>query len=624
MAIELATGYINLVPSARGFARGIERELAGLDQVAAQAGNRSAAQYAASFSAVGKRLTAFVSLPLAAAGFGAFKFASDLNESISLVDRTFATSATAIQSWATTTATSLGIARSDALAAVGTFGQMFGAMGIAETASADMSTSLVTLASDMASAFNSNPVEVLENLRSGIVGEFEPLRKFGVVLSAAAVEEEALRLGIIKQGEEMSAAAKTQATYSLIMKQTAGVQGDFAATADEAANSQRISTARMKDAAATIGRKLMPVGTRLLVWGGKVAGFFSRLPSGVQAAVVVFGALAVAAGPVATLIGGIATAIKGLSASMTFLAANPIVLVIAAVVALVAGLVIAYQRWEGFRNVVDAVVRFVRSAIAGFVGWVQSVWESFWDRFGGVVIRIWELIQQQINAALEIVKGIIKAVTSAIRGDWDAVWDGIVQAFGGVWDMIARRVQFGVDAVVGFFRELGPRILGFVAAAGDAALSVGRAILDKIGEGLTGAANWVSDVGRSVVNAVIGFINEQVIDRINDMLSKEFDFGPLGSFTLGPENLLPHIPRLASGGVITAPTVALLGETRAARPEIAAPEPLLRDLFRDELARSAGIVQNNTFNGAEFPTPAALDVASRKLAARLALAGRTG
>ena len=129
-----------------------------------------------------------------------------------------------------------------------------------------MSTSVVELAGDLASFNNVSPQEALEALRSGLVGETEPLRRFGVNINDAALKAQALKDGLIKSTKEgLTPAQKAQAAYSLIMEQTKTAQGDFARTSDGMANKTRIASAQFKDAAASLGNDLLP-GLRRRSW----------------------------------------------------------------------------------------------------------------------------------------------------------------------------------------------------------------------------------------------------------------------------------------------------------------------------------------------------------------------
>jgi len=247
--------------------------------------------------------------------------ASDLGESINKVNVVFDTSAETIQRWSQNAATAIGQSRQQALEAVGTFGNLFDSMGIGAEKTAEMSTGLVELASDLASFNNIDPSIALEKLRAGIVGEVEPLRTLGVNLTAVAVEAKALQMGIVQTDVDMTklnratmnlekanaeaakalaehgqeslqyreaaqkvaeaeariedvlkgkkpvldAAQKAQAAYALIFEQTANAQGDFARTSEGAANAQRILDAQMQDMKATIGEAFLPAWNELLL-----------------------------------------------------------------------------------------------------------------------------------------------------------------------------------------------------------------------------------------------------------------------------------------------------------------------------------------------------------------------
>jgi chromosome segregation ATPase len=134
--------------------------------------------------------------------------ASDLNEQINKNKVVFGQSSAAILDWSRTTANALGISRTQALDAAGGFGALLVPMGVARGKAADMSRSMVKLAADMASFNNTSPEQALEAIRSGLVGESEPLRAFGVRLSEARIQQQALSTGLMK-GAQAADAAKT-------------------------------------------------------------------------------------------------------------------------------------------------------------------------------------------------------------------------------------------------------------------------------------------------------------------------------------------------------------------------------------------------------------------------------
>jgi hypothetical protein len=123
-----------------------------------------------------------------------------------------------------------------------------------------MSKSLVMLASDLASFNNTSVDDALIALRSGLSGETEPLKRFGVALQDARLQEEALRLGLITTTSGvLPPAAKAQAAYNLIVHDTALAQGDMARTSEGLANQTRFLQADVTNFKATLGEALVPV-----------------------------------------------------------------------------------------------------------------------------------------------------------------------------------------------------------------------------------------------------------------------------------------------------------------------------------------------------------------------------
>jgi len=190
--------------------------------------------------------------------------ASDQGEALNKVQVIFGETSKTIEDFAETSAESFGISKTAALSAAGTFGGLFQTVGLGAGVIDDMSVGLVKLAADLASFNNLDPTDVLEKLRAGLSGESEPLRAVNVFLSEARVKAEAYASGIAQVGEELTEGQKVQARYNIIMSDSSAAQGDFARTADGAANSQRTLNAEWEDAKARMGQAVLPLFKELL------------------------------------------------------------------------------------------------------------------------------------------------------------------------------------------------------------------------------------------------------------------------------------------------------------------------------------------------------------------------
>ncbi len=247
--------------------------------------------------------------------------ASDMNETVSKTAVVFGQQNDAVEKWSQNSATAIGLSQQAALEAAATFGNLFVSMKIASPTAADMSTKLVNLAGDLASFNNVDPAAALEALRSGLVGEVEPLRKFGVNLSEAGLKQEALKLGLDATGPTLSANVKAQAAYALILEQTQTAQGDFVRTSSGLANSQRIAAAEFENTKAKIGQDILPAYNALLHAGMDVLNVFNGMPKPMQNAVLAIGAVGGAALVLVPRVLAVRAALLAASAAQAQLAA---------------------------------------------------------------------------------------------------------------------------------------------------------------------------------------------------------------------------------------------------------------------------------------------------------------
>ena len=213
---------------------------------------------------------------VAAAGYKVVQSASDLNESISKSNVIFGSSAKAIQGWAATADQALGLSQTAALEAAGNFAILGQSAGLTGAELGTFSTDLTELAADLASFNNTSTDEAITALAAGLRGESEPLRRFGVLLSENAVQAKAMEMGLAATAKELTDQDKVLARNALILEQTTLQQGDFARTADGAANQQRILAAEIENSKAAIGEGLLPAYKELLAQLVKVVEYFGK------------------------------------------------------------------------------------------------------------------------------------------------------------------------------------------------------------------------------------------------------------------------------------------------------------------------------------------------------------
>lgn len=263
---------LDVIPSFNGFQSRLERGTTpGLLAAGRTGGTRfgdvAGRSAGARFGSVFKTAAKATLIGVAGAGALAVKFGSDaigsaseLNESLNAVNVTYGKQARAVKKLGRESAKSLGLSNNEFNSLSVRFSAftktIAGGDGKKVVKTLD---DLSTRASDFASVMNLDVNEAAGLFQSGLAGESEPLRRFGIDLSAASVEAFAYAHGIAEAGSKLTEAEKVQARYGSIMEQTNKTQGDFKNTSGELANQQRILSARWEDGKAKLGKGLLPI-----------------------------------------------------------------------------------------------------------------------------------------------------------------------------------------------------------------------------------------------------------------------------------------------------------------------------------------------------------------------------
>lgn len=189
------------------------------------------------------------------------KGAMDLGETMSKVGEVFGASTEKVTNQADTMAKRFGLNKNTLLGAAADIGLIAKASGLSKEQAAGLANEMARLAADSTS-FSNVPFDVsLEKLRAGLVGEAEPLRAFGVLLSEAAVAEEAVALKLAKSTKALTEQAKVMARASLIRKGLGDATGDLERTENSASNQFRKLGGGMENFATSIGQTMMPALT---------------------------------------------------------------------------------------------------------------------------------------------------------------------------------------------------------------------------------------------------------------------------------------------------------------------------------------------------------------------------
>ena len=127
-----------------------------------------------------------------------------------------------------------------------------------------LSQSLTTLTLDLASFNDRAEPSVMRDLQSALTGMYRTMRKYGVIMTAATLNQELLNMGIKGGAKAATEAEKIQARFNQMVAMSSKALGDAKRTEEEATNQLRKLRGEFKDASVAIGNAFLPVVVRLM------------------------------------------------------------------------------------------------------------------------------------------------------------------------------------------------------------------------------------------------------------------------------------------------------------------------------------------------------------------------
>lgn len=187
------------------------------------------------------------------------KIAEENIQTLAKVKQVFGENAQQIIDWSQNAVDAFGLTAGEAQAAAAVFGNMFAALGIGSDEAANMSMEMVQLAADIAAFNNVTTAEVLEDFQSMLAGTSRQVRKYGIVLTEAAVKEKAVAMGLAETTDEVNDADKAMARYALMVEQVNHQKGQFNRESSSMTVQLQKIKARVRELQGQIGEKLLPV-----------------------------------------------------------------------------------------------------------------------------------------------------------------------------------------------------------------------------------------------------------------------------------------------------------------------------------------------------------------------------
>lgn len=462
---------VRIISDAKDSARGFDEGVRGVDRFSAAAER-----------ARGRATVALGGIALAAKEV--FDSASKLQQSSGAVESVFGANAAAVKASAAGAAQAVGLASSEYQDLAAVFGSQLKNMGVAADQLAPKTDQLIGLGADLAATYGGTTSDAVAAVSSLLRGETDPIERYGVSIKQADINARLAAMGLGDLEGEAAKAAQAQAVLGLLTDQTGSALGAFDREAGTAAGQTQRAAAEFENAKAALGEALLPVVTAVAEKLGELARWAGENATTVQILAGVIAGLAAAV----LIVNGALAAYRAIAAVATAaqwlwnaaMSANPLMLIVLAIVAVVAAVVLAYQKFSWFRDLVDAVGRFFGRVFEPFVRIIRDLWTgitnagSAWDVFKALAMAAINVILAPLRTLWNIVKEVAKGigkVGSFVGGLFsapEAAAAGATAATAGMYAAAAGSPASGLYGTAAGSSPVGPTSLGGSAGRGHA------------------------------------------------------------------------------------------------------------------------------------------------------------
>jgi len=304
-------GSITVIDGAKGKMTGLKNE-----------SSKAGESMSADFNKIRMGAIAFVAaLSGVALGLNkAVNAASNLEEATSKFDTVFEGMGVQANAWSKNLVENYAMSTRESKEYLSSIQDLLVPMGMVADKAGELTNKIVQLSADLGSLNNLQTEQVIDDIKSALVGNYETVKKYGTILNETVIKQEAMNLGLWNGKGAIDANIKAELAYNIIAKSNVKAQGDMNRTAEQYANTKKRVAAKTEDVIALFGAKLIPVfkaalllfekliigAEKLIKSWDKVIDSLVRLV--MQLAVVAAGLAAIKLAVIITSLGGIATA----------------------------------------------------------------------------------------------------------------------------------------------------------------------------------------------------------------------------------------------------------------------------------------------------------------------------
>lgn len=197
-------------------------------------------------------------------GVKAIKMAGDAAEIRSKFNVVFAGMEQDAAKWAEGFGDAVGRGTTEVQKHMAELGDMFKPLGYSADDALKLSKAVTGLDVDVASFNNSADADVIRDFSSALVGNHETVRKYGIIISEARLEQEAFEQGLNKSYKDLTDLEKVTLRYAILQDSSTDAMGDAVRTSDSYANQVKRLGANLSELGVELGDRLLPAANKAL------------------------------------------------------------------------------------------------------------------------------------------------------------------------------------------------------------------------------------------------------------------------------------------------------------------------------------------------------------------------